>query len=97
MTDQELAQRILKLRDDVTKAQRLRAEAEATMNLVSQRLAETEAALKDLGVDPAAADEALQTLKGQLEQAVLDLEARVQQEITVCQKVTQEAKTALAG
>ena len=88
------ADRILKLREDAAKAAKLRADAEASVALAKQQLAQTDEALKGLGIDPENCEQELAALEGQLDQLVNELSVKVAEEITVYTGILDVAKAA---
>jgi chromosome segregation ATPase len=91
-----LAQRIVGLRDAVTSATKLRAEAEASVNVSKQRLAEIDAKIRELGLNPDNADVELQALEAQLDQTVTELQAAIASEITTYRDIIAAGKAAFA-
>lgn len=96
MAELDVAQRILTLKADVAKAQKLRAEAEANLAVAKRQLTEVDAGLKKLGLDPEKADVELTALEAQLQTTVAELEAAVAQEIAEYNKIVQASKAVLA-
>lgn len=88
------ADRILKLREDATKATKLRADAEASVAVATQQLAQTDEALKALGIDPENCAQELSALEGQLDQLVNELSVKVAEEIKVYTGILDAAKQA---
>jgi len=62
-SSQDIAQKILKLKENSTAANRLRATAEANLHVAKRQLEETEQALRDLGIDPDKAEEQLAAME----------------------------------
>jgi chromosome segregation ATPase len=91
-----LAQRIVGLRDAVTSATKLRAEAEASVNVSKQRLAEIDAKIRELGLNPDNADVELQALEAQLDQTVTELQAAIASEIMTYRDIIAAGKAAFA-
>jgi septal ring factor EnvC (AmiA/AmiB activator) len=88
------ADRILKLREDAAKAAKLRADAEASVNVARQQLAQTDEALKGLGIDPEHCEQELAALEGQLDQLVNELSVKVAEEAKVYVGILDAAKQA---
>lgn len=88
------ADRILKLRESATKATKLRAEAEASVNVARQQLAQTDEALTKLGINPENCEQELSSLEGQLAQLVNELEVKVAEETKVYEGILTAAKQA---
>lgn len=88
------ADRILRLRDAASKATKLRAEAEASVNLARQQLAQTDEALTALGITPDNCEQELTALETQLAQLVSELEAKVTDETRVYASILDAAKQA---
>ncbi len=91
-----LAQRIVGLRDAVTSATKLRAEAEASVNVSKQRLAEIDAKIRELGLNPDNADVELQALEAQLDKTVAELQVAIASEIASYNDIIAAGKVAFA-
>ncbi len=88
------AQRILTLKEQAASTQRLRAQAEAAVNLATSQVAQVDAELTRLGVTPDNCEAELAALEAQLEQSITEFEARVAQEAQECTNILTTARQA---
>lgn len=91
----DLMTRINALRELETTANARRATAEANLALVKQRLEQTEAEIRALGVEPENAEQELVTIESQLEQAVTQLTDLLIAEIKASEDVIASTSAAL--
>jgi chromosome segregation ATPase len=96
MAEKDIAARIIDLRGDVQRAQKLRAEAEVNLNAAKKKLEEVDAALKALGLNPDNADTELTALEAQLTKTVGELQAAISKEIGAYNDIIESSKKALA-
>lgn len=90
----DLTEAIKTLHADFDRSQRLRTEAEVVLSVARTRLSETEAKLKELGVEPDNAEAEIATLEAGLRQTVEDLQARVAAEIAASEAIIAAGKQA---
>lgn len=95
-TEKDIAARIIDLRGDVQRAQKLRAEAEVTLGAAKKKLEDVDAALKKLGLNPDNADVELSALEAQLTKTVSELQAAITKEIGAYNEIITASKAALA-
>lgn len=91
-----LAQRIVNLREASATATRLRVEADASVNVSKQRLAEIDGKIRELGLNPDNADVELQALEAQLDKTVAELLVAITSEITSYNEIIAASKAAFA-
>jgi len=96
VVEKDIAVRIVELRGDVQKAQKLRAEAEANLGVAKQKLTDVDAQLKALGLNPDNAEQELSALEGQLKKTVGELQAAISKEIVSYNEIVAASKQALA-
>jgi len=94
---EDVAAKILQLRQDVSRAHRLRAEAEGNLSVAKTKLAEIDAGLRKLGLDPEKADVELAALERQLETTVTELQTAISAEIASYNQILTASKTAVAS
>lgn len=97
MAAEDVAQRLIKLRQDVSHAQRLRAEAEGNLSVAKTKLTEIDNGLKKLGLDPEKADVELAALERQLDKTVTELQAAVTAEINKYNEILTASKSVMAS
>lgn len=90
----DLTEQIKKLHTDYDRSQRLRTEAEVVLSVARTRLQETEAKLKELGVEPDKAEAEIETLEAGLKATVTDLQTRISAEIAACESIIAAGKQA---
>lgn len=96
VAEKDIAVRIVELRGDVQKAQKLRAEAEANLSVAKQKLEDVDKQLKALGLNPDNADVELTALEDQLKKTVGELQTAISKEITSYNEIIAASKQALA-
>lgn len=87
----QLVERLAQLQKDVAAADRERATADTLLGQAKKDLAEIDAQLKQLGVDPAKADEALTQLEQELATLTTQFEQQVAEERAAYQKIVAAA------
>jgi chromosome segregation ATPase len=93
-TNPDLTEAIKTLHADFERSQKLRTEAEVVLSVARTRLSETEAKLKELGVEPDNAAAEIETLEAGLSKTVADLQTRIAQEIAACEAIIAAGKQA---
>ncbi len=93
--EKDIAAKIIDLRGDVQRAQKLRTEAEFNLNAAKKKLEEVDAALKGLGLNPDNADTELAALEAQLNKTVAELQAAISAEIAAYNEIIESSKRAL--
>ena len=93
----DITAQIVALKTQVASAQKLRAEAEAGLGVAKQRLAEVDAKLKGLGLNPENAEVEVAALEEQLQKAITDYAKAVNAEIAAYNEVNTAVKAAFAA
>jgi chromosome segregation ATPase len=94
MANDDIVKKIVKLKESVVAANRLRATAEANLQVAKRQLQETEQALRDLGVDPDRTEEQLQTMEAALHVQVDALTLALDEEIRAYNAIIAATKPA---
>jgi predicted nucleic acid-binding Zn-ribbon protein len=94
---QDPAQRILALKAQHASTVRLRAEAEASLEMAKNQREQVYNRLKELGIDPDNADQELSALETQLEETMGKLSEAMNAEIRSYNAITESAKAATFG
>jgi hypothetical protein len=94
MSNDDIVKKIVKLKENVVAANRLRATAEANLQVAKRQLQETEQALRDLGVDPDHTEEQLQAMETALHVQVDALTVALDEEIRAYNAIIAATKPA---
>lgn len=88
------AEELLKLRQESERVAQLRADAEAAVKLARQQLAQTDAELRQLGVDPEHCEQELAAMETKLAQEIAALRAKLAEEVRVYHGILEAAQRA---
>lgn len=86
---------LAKLKQEVSRAQTLRARADANLGLVRRQLEEVDGKLKGLGIDPEHAEQELAAMEAQLAASVADLRAKVAEETAAYEDILRQTEGVL--